>query len=177
MDGVKLFVFKYHLCWCQHFCQKMYHTYLKGHWQDALSLKPWDDTCRQWRDGSKKAWKLINFTPLHSNKKWKRNKNLKVPSFCAVFNCSNHADKEKDKSNYRFPKSVKNNGKEGFKLLTVRREKWSTQIFRKYLREISERKLERTRKRIKLMLSASPTSVFSHKVHNIWFEKQICILF
>ena len=57
-----------------------------------------------------------------------------MPSFCAVFNCSNRADKEKDKSNYRFPKSVKNNGKEGFKLLTVRREKWSTQIFRKYLR-------------------------------------------
>ena len=35
--------------------------------------------------------------------KWKRNKNLKMPSFCAVFNCSNRADREKDKSNYRFP--------------------------------------------------------------------------
>ena len=36
-------------------------------------------------------------------KKRKRNKNLKLPSFCAVFNCSNRADKEKDESNYRFP--------------------------------------------------------------------------
>ena len=35
-------------------------------------------------------------------KKRKRNKNLKLPSFCAVFNCSNRADREKDKSNYRF---------------------------------------------------------------------------
>ena len=35
--------------------------------------------------------------------KRKRNKNLKMPSFCAVFNCSNRADREKDKSNYRFP--------------------------------------------------------------------------
>ena len=33
----------------------------------------------------------------------KRNKNLKMPSFCAVFNCSNHADREKGKSNYHFP--------------------------------------------------------------------------
>ena len=35
--------------------------------------------------------------------KWKRNKNLKMPSLCAVFKCSNRADREKDKSNYRFP--------------------------------------------------------------------------
>ena len=56
-------------------------------------------------------------------KKRKRNKNLKLPSFCAVFNCSNRADREKDKSNYRFPSIVKNNGKEGLKLSKVRREK------------------------------------------------------
>ena len=36
-------------------------------------------------------------------KKRKRNKNLKLPSFCAVLNCSNRADREKDQSNYRFP--------------------------------------------------------------------------
>ena len=36
--------------------------------------------------------------------------------FFAVFNCSNHADKERDKSNYHFPSVVKNNGKEGWKL-------------------------------------------------------------
>ena len=35
--------------------------------------------------------------------KWKRNKNLKMLSFCVVFNCSNRADREKDKSNYRLP--------------------------------------------------------------------------
>ena len=37
-----------------------------------------------------------------------------MPSFCAVFNCSNHADREK--SNYGFPSVVKNNGNEGLKL-------------------------------------------------------------
>ena len=36
-------------------------------------------------------------------KKRKRNKNLKMPSFCVVFNCSNCADRENEKSNYRFP--------------------------------------------------------------------------
>ena len=30
-----------------------------------------------------------------------------MPSFCAVFNCSNYANREKDKSNYRFPKMLK----------------------------------------------------------------------
>ena len=94
-----------------------------------------------------------------------------MPSFCAVFNCSNRADREKDKSNYRFPSIVKNNGKEGLKLAKVRLEKWLAQIFRK---DLTERKLERTR--VKIMLSVSPSPVFSHKVHNIRFEKQIRIL-
>ena len=61
-------------------------------------------------------------------------------SFCTVFNCSNRADREKNKSNYRFPSIVKNNGKEGLKLSKVRREKWLAQIFRK---DLTERKLER----------------------------------
>ena len=30
-------------------------------------------------------------------KKRKRNKNLKMPSFCAVFNCSNRADRQKER--------------------------------------------------------------------------------
>ena len=47
------------------------------------------------------------------------------------------------------------------------------QIFKKYL---TDRKLEKTRTRIKKMLSASPSSVFSHKVHDIKFEKQTRIL-
>ena len=83
-------------------------------------------------------------------------------SFCAVFNCSNCAEKKKEKSNYRFPSIVKNNGKEGLKLSKVK--------------DLTETELERTRTRIKIMLSASPSSVFSHKVHNIRFEKQIRIL-
>ena len=94
-----------------------------------------------------------------------------MQSFCAVFNCSNRADREKNKSNYRFPSIVKNNGKEGLKLSKVRREKWLAQIFRK---DLTERKLERTR--MKIMLSASPSLFFSHKVDNIRFEKQIRIL-
>ena len=104
---------------------------------------------------------------------WKRSKNLKIPSICAVLNCSNQAVREKAKSNYLFHSIVKNNGKEGLKLLKVRREKKLAQIFRK---DSTERKLEKTRTRMKIILSASPLLVFSHKVHNIRFEKQICIL-
>ena len=96
-----------------------------------------------------------------------------MPGFCTVFNCLNRTDREKDKSIHRFPSVVKNNGKEGLKLSKVSREKWLAQIFRKYL---TERKLERTRTRIKIMLSTSPSSVFSQKVHNIKSEKQVPIL-
>ena len=96
-----------------------------------------------------------------------------MPSFCAVFNWSNCADRGKDKSNYCFLSIVKNNGKEALKFSKVRRQKWLAQIFRKVL---TKRKLERTRSRIKIMLSASPSSVFSHKVHNIKFEKEIRVL-
>ena len=96
-----------------------------------------------------------------------------MPSFCAVFNCSNRVDREKDMSNYHFPSIVKNNGKEALKLSKVKKQKWLAQIFRRVL---TDRNLERTRSRIKIMLSASPSSVFSHKVHNIRFEKQIRIL-
>ena len=95
-------------------------------------------------------------------------------SFCAVFNCSSYADKEKDKSNYRFFSIVKNNGKEDLKLSKVRKEeKWLAQIFRK---DLTETKLEATKTRTKIMLSVSPSSVFLHKIHNIRFEKQIHIL-
>ena len=76
-----------------------------------------------------------------------------MPGFCAVFNCSNRADREKEKSIHRFLSIVKNNGKKCLKLSKVRREEWLTQIFRKYL---TERKLERTRTRIKIILFISP---------------------
>ena len=85
-----------------------------------------------------------------------------MPSFCAVFNCWNLADKVKDKSNYRFRSIVKNNGKEGLKLSKVK--------------DLTDIELERTRIRIKIMLSASPSAVLSHKVDNTRIEKQICIL-
>ena len=75
-----------------------------------------------------------------------------MPSFCTVFNCSNCADREKDKSNYRFSSIVKNNNKESLKLSKMRKDKWLAQIFRK---DLTERKLERTRTRIKIMLFAS----------------------
>ena len=65
-----------------------------------------------------------------------------MPSFCAVFNCSNRADKEKEKSYYRFLSIVRNNGEEGLKLSKLRREKWIAQICRK---DLTERKLEITR--------------------------------
>ena len=91
--------------------------------------------------------------------------------FCAVFNCSNRADREKNKSNYRFPSIVKSNGKEGLKRLRVRGGRRLAQIFSK---DLTKRKLERTR--MKIMLPASLSSAFSRKVHNIRFEKQIRIL-
>ena len=47
-----------------------------------------------------------------------------MQSFCVVFNCSNRADREKNKSNDRIPSIVKNNAKEGLELSKVRREKW-----------------------------------------------------
>ena len=96
---------------------------------------------------------------------------MKMTRFCAVFNCSNRADREKNKSNYRFPSFVKNNGKEDLKRLKVRRGRRLAQIFTK---DLTKRKLERTR--MKIMLPASLSSAFSHKVHNIRFEKQIRIL-
>ena len=39
------------------------------------------------------------------------------------------AERERDKSNYRFPSIVKNNGKEGLRLSKVRREKWLVERF------------------------------------------------
>ena len=91
--------------------------------------------------------------------------------FCAAFNCSNCADREKNKSNYRLPSIFKNNGEEGLTLSKVRREKSLAQIFRK---DSTERKLEKVR--MKIMLSVCPSLFFSHKGHNIRFEKQIRIL-
>ena len=45
--------------------------------------------------------------------------------FCAVFDCSNCADREKNKYNYRFPSFVENNGKKVLTLSKVRRAQLS----------------------------------------------------
>ena len=60
-----------------------------------------------------------------------KKKNLKMLSFCPVFNSSYRADREKDKPSYPFPSIVKNDDKKGLKLSKARREKWLAQIFRK----------------------------------------------
>ena len=60
------------------------------------------------------------------------------------------------------------NGKEVLTHSKVGKEKWLAQIFRK---DLTERKLDKTR--MKIILSASPSLLFSRKVHNIRFEKQI----
>ena len=80
---------------------------------------------------------------------------MKLQIFCAVFDCSNRADREKNKSNYRFPSIVKNNGKEGLTFSKERRKKSLVQIFRK---DLTERNLENTK--MKIMLSASPSLFF-----------------
>ena len=76
-----------------------------------------------------------------------------------VYNCSNRADREKDKPIYRFISTVKNNIKEDLQILK---------------KDLTVRKLERTK--MKIMLSASSSSVFSLKAHYIRFVKEVRIL-
>ena len=78
--------------------------------------------------------------------------------FCAVFNCLNRADREKSKSNDRFPSIVENNGEEGLKLSKVRGEKWLAQI-QISRKDLTEKKLERTRMKIMLSATQNPHSV------------------
>ena len=74
-------------------------------------------------------------------------------------NCSNRADRKKNKSNYHFSSIVKNSGKEGLTLSKMRREKSLAQIFKK---DLTERKLVKAR--MKIILSASPSFFFHTKV-------------
>ena len=60
-----------------------------------------------------KAGKKIDCKRYNKVKNNNKKKNWKMQSFCAVFNCSHHANREKYKSNYCFPSIVKNKGKEG----------------------------------------------------------------
>ena len=85
-------------------------------------------------------------------------------SFYAVFNSWNCTEKDKDKSNYRFPSIVKNNGKEDLKLSKAK--------------DLTETELERTRTRTKIMLSASPLIGFLTKSsqYHIWKANTYSIL-
>ena len=96
---------------------------------------------------------IINRLKKRNKRKW--NKNLKMPSFRQYLTFKLCWQRERQ-SNYQFPSIVKNNRKEGLELSKVIREKWLAQIFRK---DLTERNLERTW--MKIMLSASPSSVFS----------------
>ena len=62
-------------------------------------------------------------------------------NFCAVFNCENRASREKEKSYFRFPGIVSNNG-EGLTLLKKRRDKRLACISRE---DLTEDKLRYTR--------------------------------
>ena len=94
-----------------------------------------------------------------------------MPRFCAVFSSSSRVNREKDKTNLFtvFPKLLKIMVMKG----KVRREKWLAQVFMTYL---TERKLKRTRTRIKIMFSASPSLAFAYRVLNTKLEKQARIL-
>ena len=59
----------------------------------------------------------------------KKKEEFENARFLAVFNSSNCADREKDKSNNSFPSIDRNNSKEGLKLSKMGREKWLVEIF------------------------------------------------
>ena len=99
--------------------------------------------------------------------KWKRNKNLKMQVFVQYLTVHIVLTDRKTSLITAFSQMLKIMTKKGLGLSWKGiRDKWLAQIFRKYL---TERKPEGTRTRIKLMLSTSPSLVFSHKVHNVRF--------
>ena len=53
-----------------------------------------------------------------------------MPSFCAVFGCSNRHDRENDRSYYRLPKVIKHQGEKTQQLSQARRDKWLANIAR-----------------------------------------------
>ena len=55
---------------------------------------------------------------------------ISMPSFCAVFGCSNRHDREKNRSYYRLPKVINHQGEQTQKLSQARREKWLSNIAR-----------------------------------------------
>ena len=105
--------------------------------------------------------------------KWKRNKNLKMQSFCPAINCSNRADRGKNKSNYRFPSTVKNNDKEGLKLSKVRREKWLAQIFRE---DLTQRKLKKNKNQSNVLCLRFIDFFTKSSLYQIWKANTYSIL-
>ena len=54
-----------------------------------------------------------------------------MPNFCAVYDCTNRSNREDDRSFHRIPKVGENEGEEGVKLSTERRQAWFNAINRK----------------------------------------------
>jgi len=52
-------------------------------------------------------------------------------NFCAIFNCTNRADREKEKSLFRVPKIIEHRSQEDKDLPTRRRNAWIAAIKRK----------------------------------------------
>ena len=91
-------------------------------------------------------------------------------SFCAVFNRLNLADKYKHKYNYCLPST--------FPEFSHRLETFESEKEKKVVRSNFHERFnwDKLQKRIKMMLSTSTSSIFSHKCHNIIFEMLIHIL-
>ena len=49
-------------------------------------------------------------------------------NFCAVYGCSNRADREKNKLFYHLPKIIEHQGEDALKLSEERRTKWLSRI-------------------------------------------------
>ena len=87
-----------------------------------------------------------------------------------VFNCLNHADREKDKSNYRFPSIAKNIGKEDLKLSNSVTGKMISLNFQERFNWEKARKNKNENNAF-----CVPFIIFfffSHKFHNIRFESK-----
>lgn len=67
-----------------------------------------------------------------------------MPMFCAVFNCSNRSNREKDKNYYRIPSISKKKDIELQKLTKTRREKWVEALCRKDVSK-NDKKLDNMR--------------------------------
>ncbi|KAJ8256445.1 hypothetical protein COCON_G00185970 [Conger conger] len=63
-------------------------------------------------------------------------------SFCAVVGCSNRADRERDKSFFRLPKTIRHQGEQTLRFSEERRAKWISWISRQ---DLTPKKMEHIR--------------------------------